>query len=194
MAFTDEEILDLSGTDCTSVEIPNTIKILKMVKCSLTTLPKLPDELVELYCNENDIRELPKLPKSLKKLVCTHNPNLSHTYDALPEGLEFLDFSCNNFKDIGGENTSIPDSVTELGVGKNNISKIYKLPPSLRLFDCSYNNLRLLPELPTCLEELHCQNNNIKELPSLTNMLQVYSGGQFNLAEYLQGINRWGPK
>ena len=39
----------------------------------LTSLPKLPDTLIELYCFYNQLVSLPELPDTLEKLNCVHN-------------------------------------------------------------------------------------------------------------------------
>jgi len=39
----------------------------------LTELPKLPNTLEKLYCNDNQLTELPKSPKSLNVLICKGN-------------------------------------------------------------------------------------------------------------------------
>ena len=44
----------------------------------LTELPKLPENLLSLYCYNNNITSLPKLPDLLISLSCHNNNNLPY--------------------------------------------------------------------------------------------------------------------
>lgn len=55
---------------------------------NLTELPKLPDTLITLYCNNNKLTKLPKLPDTLKHLKCSHN--LLTELPILPDGITEL--------------------------------------------------------------------------------------------------------
>jgi|UniRef100_A0A6C0H1A6 Leucine-rich repeat (LRR) protein len=98
----------------------NSLK-LDLSNLNLEYLPNLPENLIELYCDQNQLILLPdNLPKNLCILNCSFNklkflPNL-------PNNLEYL--YCNN---------------------NNLLSLPNEFPNTIKGFDCRHNNLKFLP-------------------------------------------------
>ena len=61
----------------------------------------------------------------------------------------------------------IPDNVTELGCGNNQLTILPDLPARLTRLWCWRNQLRALPDLPVTLTELKCWRNQLTVLPDL---------------------------
>jgi Leucine-rich repeat (LRR) protein len=110
----------------------------KTRQCKIKEIINLPENLKELYCNNNDLYELPKLPSKLEKLNCSNN----------------------HIKVI----VDLPDTLDSLECSHNEISKIEKLPPSLWSLSCRYNKLTKIDNLPLNLNILECQFNNIEHI------------------------------
>jgi|ERR1700740_1713679 len=92
---------------------------------SLTTLPALPNTIIELDCGFNQLTSLPVLPNFLKSLGCTHN-NLT-SLPILPNTLNGLMCSDNLLVSL----PSLPDSLIQLDCMLNSISNLPILPNSL---------------------------------------------------------------
>ena len=84
--------------------------VMNVDRMSIKELPILKEDLVELYCYENELTELPDLPKTLKYLYC--DTNLLKELPVLPEDLE--DLQCYD----------------------NPIKRLPKLPKSLKYLSC----------------------------------------------------------
>ena len=108
---------------------------------NLIKLPELPDDLRELYCNNNRLIVLPELPNSLKYLSCDHN-----YLNILPQ---------------------LPNSLKYLSCCKNSLTSLPKqLPVTLQQLECTHNRLTYLPDhLPNSLKTLECWNNYLVKLP-----------------------------
>jgi Leucine-rich repeat (LRR) protein len=85
--------------------IPVDCKIFDCWRCNLSKLPKLPNGLIILYCDNNKITELPNIPDGLEKINCNYN-NLSELPE-LPNRLEELHCYCNPIKYITPDMYSI---------------------------------------------------------------------------------------
>ena len=55
----------------------------------------------------------------------------------------------------------IPEGITHLYLGKNELTELPKLPDSLTDLYCYDNKLTELPKLPDSLIHLYCQYNNL---------------------------------
>jgi hypothetical protein len=124
-------------------------KRLDLSKLGLTELPPLPDDLIVLRCDVNELTFLPTLPSSLRVLHC-HQNQLS----SLPE---------------------LPPFLESLSCSHNHISCLPALPSSLTQLVCMRNHLTALPPLPSTLQELCIDNNDITQLPTLTSLLALTS-------------------
>ena len=81
----------------------------------------------------------------------------------------------------------IPEGITHLHLGNNDLTELPKLPDSLIYLYCYNNKLTSLPKLPDSLIRLNCQNNNITELPKLPENLNISC--QNNNLPYIVTIN-----
>ena len=116
-------------------------KKLKVLYCSgnkLSSLPILPENLIELYCSCNKLTSLPVLPEKLMVIHCNYNQLTS--LPVLPEKLKESYCSCNKL-------TSLP-----------------VLNENLELLYCYNNNLTSLPVLPENLKELYYHSNPIYDI------------------------------
>ncbi len=86
---------------------------LDLGRLRLQTLPPLPNGIVELYCNDNNLTSLPTLPSTLKKLVCVNNK-----LTTLP---------------------TLPNGLTHLHCGNNRLRTLPHLPETLQMFSCKSN-------------------------------------------------------
>ena len=144
-------------------KLPDNLLDLECDDNFLTKLPDLPDNLEWLSCNNNKLTKLPYLPDSLQYLYCDDN-NLKNLPE-LPDGIKEVNCTDNN---IEGEITYLPDNIEIFCCSNNKIQSIPELPQSLLELECNQNNLRHLPDLEnTRLIKLNCSDNNITELPDL---------------------------
>ena len=118
----------------------------------ITSLPTLPDNLLQLDCDNTQITQLPPLPTSLTYLSCSDTQITQ--LPPLPKSLEYL--QCDNTQ----------------------VTQLPSLPDSLGYLHCDNTPITQLPELPHSLLELHCNNTKITEFPPLPDdiMLIVASG------------------
>ena len=65
----------------------------------------------------------------------------------------------------------IPEGITHLYLGSNELTELPNLPDSLTDLYCYNNQLTELPKLPESLTDLYCHNNNLTELPKLPDSL-----------------------
>ena len=101
----------------------------------LTSLPELPNTLIELFCYNNKLVYLPKLPNTLLHLYCQNNK-----LNSLPE---------------------LPNSLLEINCKCNNLNSLPKLPNNLQYLHCGNNNLISLPVLPLTIILIYYYNNFI---------------------------------
>ncbi len=113
---------------------------LDLDRLKLNELPRLPDNLEQLYCSNNKLTSLPNnLPNNLKILNCSYN-----------------------------KLTSLPDlhsliNLEELNCSDNyNLTNLPDLPPNLKELYCSFCELTKLPSLPETLYVLYCRGNPLK--------------------------------
>jgi hypothetical protein len=122
-------------------------KRLDLSKLGLTELPPLPDDLIVLRCDLNELTSLPTLPSSLRVLHC-HQNQLS----SLPK---------------------LPPLLESLSCSHNHLTSLPFLPSSLKQLVCMRNHLTTLPYLPLFLQELSFDNNEITHLPTLPTLTSL---------------------
>ena len=122
-------------------------KRLDLSKLGLTELPPLPDDLIVLRCDLNELTALPELPSSLRVLHC-HQNQLS----SLPK---------------------LPPLLESLSCSHNHLTSLPFLPSSLKQLVCMRNHLTALPYLPLFLRELSFDNNDITHLPTLPTLTSL---------------------
>src|ERR1043165_543105 len=128
----------------------------------LTTLPSIPNGLRKLNITCQNLSTLPHLPDSLIELRCSRNL-LGDTL-ILPDKLKALYVSGNNFTNI----SSFPNTLQIVDCSYNPISVLPALPSGLQGLYCSHCQLTSLPEFPDTLSDVDCSNNpNLHCLPKL---------------------------
>jgi len=116
----------------------------------LTSLPELPETLINIFCYGNQLQTLPELPDALERLHCFNNELVK-----LPE---------------------LPKLLTHLNCTSNHLENLPKLPEKLYSLFCSCNNLQTLHGLPENLVELQRVENPlvfISPLPKRPESYQV---------------------
>lgn len=128
----------------------------------LTSLPALPQNLIELYCGGNPLTNLPSLPGNLRTLEFS-STNLS--------SLPTLPSSLTNIESYSSALTSLPAlpaSLQQLICRSSLLTTLPALPAALVDLDCSFNNITALPALSAAIKYLDCSNNQLAALPSLS--------------------------
>ncbi|MFT3910470.1 MAG: T9SS type A sorting domain-containing protein [Ferruginibacter sp.] len=161
--------------------VPATLKKLTIITAS-TSLPTLPDWIIDLTIFSNQISTQPILPGLLERFAWYAN-SLT-TLPTLPASLIFLDCTQGNLTTLpvlpAGLQTlicvansqltalpALPASLIELDCGGCSISSLpASLPPLLTTLSFSSNQVSFLPTLPTGLQKLSCGYNNLTALPA----------------------------
>jgi len=170
-----QERIEHMSTSMEGRSIPMTIALQRIQQCldrrldlsklGLTELPPLPDDLIVLRCDLNELTSLPELPSSLRVLHC-HQNQLS-SLPKLPPFLESLSCSHNHLTSL----PSLPSSLTQLVCMRNHLSALPPLPSSLQELCIDNNDITWLPTLPS-LTSLSCCSNPMMSLPSLPHGLE----------------------
>jgi uncharacterized repeat protein (TIGR01451 family) len=129
----------------------------------LTSLPPLPNSLVQLSCNYNHLTTLPPLPNTLLTLIC--NDNYLTSLPALPFSLEHLYCQTNNLTSL----PAIPSSMEDLVAYSNQITSLPQLPDTMWTLMVYANNISCvynLPQNPGILGQI--QANPITCVPNQT--------------------------
>jgi fimbrial isopeptide formation D2 family protein len=122
---------------------------------TLTSLPRLPIGLKQLYCSNNHLNSLPPLPNSIIGLIC-HNNYLT-SLPTLPSSLKNLTCYYNYLTNL----PALPDSLLILSCQNNTITYLPMLPNMLQSLVCYFNQITNCPVLPNTLTQLFCHNNHI---------------------------------
>lgn len=137
--------------------------ILNLESLSLTSLPRLPSEIVVLDVPFNRVTNLPdELPASLQRLDVSGNQLSS--LPALPSGLRGLKVNSNRLASLPAV---LPAGLQFLGANYNRLLNLPEpLPASLQFLHVSHNQLTSLPvALPAMLEFLDVSQNHLTSLP-----------------------------
>lgn len=158
------------------------LRILTINNCHLTSLPKLPQNLLFLSANDNKISSLPPLPGTLKKLSMWKN-RLSATGE-LPGALEEVNFSYNQLDLFYA---SLPQLHT-LSLASNKLTCILgSFSNTLTKLDVENNQLTALPPLPDSLTYLDFSDNLFISPPPQLQVIKRYIDDD-NLYDYRQPI------
>jgi len=147
--------------------------IMDLSYLNLKRLPKLPNNLHILFCNDNKLRKLPDLSQfsTLQELWC-HNNKLTSLPD-LPNSLLILNCSINKLISL----PDLPTNLKRLYCNMNQLTNISDLPNTLQTLHCENNKLTSLtnlPYLPNSLQELYCRWNKLTKLPILCHTYLKY--------------------
>jgi Leucine-rich repeat (LRR) protein len=136
----------------------NVDKVLSFYNLKLTKLPKIPDNLKKLYCDNNKLTSLPTLPNGLEILYCDINKLTS--LPTLPNTLKNLHCSHNKLTSL----PTLPNGLENLYCSHNKLTSLPTLPNGLEILYSSHNKLTSLATLPHSLQSLTCENNNLPEI------------------------------
>ncbi|UVO35630.1 hypothetical protein KUL72_30040 [Bradyrhizobium arachidis] len=164
-ALAEDAILNLESLSLTSLpRLPSEIVVLDVPFNRLTTLPdELPASLQRLDVSGNQLSSLPALPSGLRGLDVNSN-RLERLPDVLPAGLQFLSANHNRLPNLPG---ALPASLQFLHVSHNQLTSLpVALPAMLEFLDVSQNRLTDLPAaLPASLAFLDVSQNHLTSLP-----------------------------
>jgi uncharacterized repeat protein (TIGR01451 family) len=127
----------------------------------LTTLPPLPNSIVNLDCSYNELTTLPQLPNTLRILTCVSNQLTS--LPSLPDSLITLECAYNQLTYI----PPVPSVMSTFTIPFNNISCVSILPEVTSFGYISDNPLTCVPNqtayslgLPLCIDNDQINNPN----------------------------------
>ena len=162
------------------INIPPKLENLYVVYCELNFLSDLPNTLVKLNCNSNNILILPVIQHTkLKKLYCCSNK--LHQIPPLPNTLEILQCYQNRLRFL----PKLPKSLENLSCASNRLYILPDLPIKLEGLYCNHNSLQSLPTiLPLFLRVLHCNHNRLHNLPNIPPFLRTLVCHKNYLKEY----------
>ncbi|SFJ85229.1 Leucine-rich repeat (LRR) protein [Bradyrhizobium sp. Gha] len=162
---TEDAILGLQSLSLTSLpRLPNEIVVLDVPFNRLTNLPdELPASLQRLNLSGNQLTSLPALPRGLRGLDVNSN-RLESLPAVLPSQLQFLSANYNRLPNLPED---LPSSLRFLYASHNELTNLPQvLPGSLEFFDVSQNEVMHLPApLPASLEFLDVSQNHLTSLP-----------------------------
>lgn len=153
--------LDCSYNKIEYIELPDSLRALRVGGNKIDSLVSIPLGLTFLHCDGNELTYIDTLPDSLNWMSCRLNkltqlPNL-------PSTLNWLSCEGNNIDSL----PLLPQSLRSLHCGANKLYQVPQLPDSLDWFACYDNFIDSLPALPSTLVDLMCWNNAIKVLPAI---------------------------
>ncbi len=158
--------LDLSNLHLTELPpLPDDLIMLRCDSNELTFLPELPSSLKILHCHQNQLTSLPELPPFLESLSCSNNPITS--LPLLPSSLTQLVCIRNCLTDL----PPLPQALEELCFDNNYITWLPELPPHLTSLSFCCNQLSSIPSLPHGLHSLFCFANPLETMPELPSTL-----------------------
>ena len=135
------------------------IKILNCAANKLTKLSRLPPNIVEIFCRDNQITDISNLTEypMLERLHISNNP-----LEEIPS-IHSLKVLVGNFCKIRKINDL--NKVQKIYCHDNKISDLGNFP-NLNILEISYNRLRNIP-VYELLTELYCDNNKITKLEAI---------------------------
>ena len=141
-------------------------------------LAELPQGLVTLMCDWNQIDSLPKLPPTLQTLSCSNNR--LYTFPDFPDSLLYIDISFQFF--TNNYLPPLPPALQYLDCRGNGTLQLPELPSTLQTLFCGYNDLIYgLPALPASLTDLYCEEDWLGNLPLLPPQLSTLYCNNNNL-------------
>ncbi|SDE69422.1 C-terminal novel E3 ligase, LRR-interacting [Bradyrhizobium brasilense] len=174
--------LDLESLSLTSLpRLPTEIVVLEVPFNRLTSLPDgLPASLQRLDIRGNQLTSLSALPAELRGLDASSN-RLRSLPEVLPTALQFLDVSHNQLPSLP---ETLPASLQFLYASHNRLTGLPEdLPATLQFLDVCQNRLTALPEsLPAMLRFLDVSENQLASLPEDL-LTQLGAGARIELGE-----------
>ena len=136
-------------------------------------MPALISDLIELYCDGNQLTCLPPLPSSLINLLCAHNQ-----LTCLPP---------------------LPPNLKELYCDHNRLISLPELPQKLKSLSCENNHITSLPLLSKYLLWLDYNNNpiydviNSEDIITIRDRVQIINNFRFlyYCVKYKKRFRHW---
>ena len=136
----------------------------------LEYLPPLPQNLVNLYVSNCNLKKLPILSNKIQRLYCGNN-SITELPENLPKNIRELSLENNKISKL--PDISNNTSLKKFDISNNCIENISFLPDNLIYFDCSFNKINSILNIPKNLTILNIENNLFKELPLLCENLTI---------------------
>lgn len=169
--------------------LPLTINLtkLKIQKLQLQQLPKLPDTLKVLYCEDNLIKILPKLPLSMTHLYAECN-SIEHCEDEIfPPNLHIIFLGYNKLKTIPKYHDN---EFSIISFNDNSLTEIPKLPKinNFAVIDFSGNEeIKEFPKIPVSYNcNISIDDTNIERLPLHDPKLVIFNYERTPLKNFLE--------
>lgn len=170
-AITNATIVDIpssySVTSLQGIQYFDNLDILTVNNHPVTTIPFLPQNLIELnaaYCNLTNVNNF---PASLQKIEISSNLNLT-TIPSLPNGL--ISYYRSSTPNLPVE-SSLPSTLQIYYIRQSNVVNLPPLPAGLLTLSIGYNYGINIPLLPAGLQTLGIDNLNLSQLPPIPNTL-----------------------
>ncbi|WP_439402720.1 NEL-type E3 ubiquitin ligase domain-containing protein [Bradyrhizobium sp. DASA03068] len=164
-ALGEDAMLDLQSLSLTSLpRLPGEIVVLDVPFNRLTNLPdELPASLQRLNVSGNQLSSLPALPSGLRRLDVNSN-RLESLPAVLPAALRFLSANLNRLVNLP---EAFPASLQSLHINHNQLTSLAaELPAMLESLDLSQNQLTdLPPALPASLRFIDVSQNHLTSVP-----------------------------
>ena len=190
---------------------PASLRKLEIVAGSLDDLPALPSHIESLRMKWVQGQTFEKIPPSLKELDVSWSELSSFELPEFLSSLETLNVSAtgiSEMEDLQGIQklktlqirwskistiTELPASLTSFdATGSKDLSRLGKLPGSLRVLRIQQTAIEQLPNLPSSLREIDFSNTKINSLKGLKEGLEVLTlhAGQVDTLEGLPSTVR----
>jgi Leucine-rich repeat (LRR) protein len=176
--------LNVSNLGITNLSGIQFFKRLQYLKCSnnnLTTLDAvLPDSLITLDCEHNQLTSLPDLPDSLQTLVCSYNKLTA--LPVLPIKMDLIHCYNNALTQL----PDFPNTFSTLWADDNKITSLPPLPDSLRYISLIRNELTTFPAVSTTANKIsyiNVSSNKITTIPVQASSLEFLEIGDNLITE-----------
>lgn len=165
--FDNLSILSINYHPITSIPfLPQNLIELNAAYCNLSTVTNLPASLEKIEITSNNFTSLPPLPAGLITYYRGSMPSLPIETN-LPVTLELYNVQQCNVVNL----PTLPSGLKSLSIGSNYSINIPILPAGLETLGIGHLNLINLPPLPASLTSLWAMNNNFVSLTSFPPIL-----------------------
>lgn len=167
--FDNLEILTVNYHPLTSIPyLPQDLIELNAAFCDLTNITNFPASLEKIEISANNLSSLPALPSGLIEYIRAQMPTLP-VETSLPSTLEIYNVSQCNVLNL----PTLPSSLLNLGIGGNYGINIPILPAGLQTLGIDNLNLTSFPPIPNSLTYLWALSNNFSSLTAFPPNLEI---------------------
>jgi hypothetical protein len=142
--------------------LPPNLLELKIQNIDSIQVKSLPDNLERLTVNSVNVITLPTLPKKLKSIIIEFTKAEMESMVHLSE-LNDLTLRYMSLTSL----PSLPTKLSYLNCSQNQITKLVKLPLSLKELDATNNSITFIDKIPDNMKVLNLFGNKLNSLPSL---------------------------